>query len=193
VAALSSGKPGKETEVKLKCGPAREARALLFECGFRERTPRTFERNEVFDTAALALRGERKLLRLREYGEERILTYKGPPEAGPHKVREEIETRVADAAAMRQMLVRLGYEVVFRYEKYRAEFEMDGGMAVIDETPVGNFIELEGEPEWIDRCAGAMGFTAADYITLSYGSLYFDWCRQQGLEPGHMEFSSPGD
>lgn len=166
---------------------------MLLECGFRERTPRTFERNEVFDTATLALRAERKLLRLREYGEERTLTFKGPPEAGPHKVREEIETRVADAGAMRAMLERLGYEVVFRYEKYRAEFEMDGGMAVIDETPVGNFIELEGEAEWIDNCAEAMGFTAADYITLSYASLYLEWCARQGLEPGHMEFFSPKD
>ncbi|MBA3976184.1 MAG: adenylate cyclase [Candidatus Solibacter sp.] len=190
---MSAGKPGKETEIKLRCGPAREARTMLLGCGFRERTPRTFERNEVFDTDALALRGERKLLRLREYGEERILTYKGPPEAGPHKVREEIETRVEDAAAMRAILVRLGYEVVFRYEKYRAEYERDGGMAVVDETPVGNFIELEGEPEWIDRCAAAMGFTAADYITLSYASLYLEWCARQGVEPGHMEFASSGD
>jgi adenylate cyclase, class 2 len=108
-------------------------------------------------------------------------------------VREEIETRVVDAGAMRVMLERLGYEVVFRYEKYRAEFEMDGGMAVIDETPVGNFIELEGEAEWIDNRAEAMGFTSADYITLSYASLYLEWCARHGLEPGHMEFSSPKD
>lgn len=162
-------------------------------CGFRERTARRFERNEVYDTPGLELRAERKLLRLREYGEERTLTYKGPPEAGPHKVREEIETRVADAGAMRAVLERLGYEVVFRYEKYRAEYEIEGGVAVVDETPVGNYIELEGGAEWIDRWAAAMGYVAADYITLSYGSLYLEWCARQGVEPGHMEFSSPKD
>lgn len=191
--ASRGGKPGKETEIKLRCGPASEARARLLSCGFHEKTPRTFERNEVFDTPALTLRAERKLLRLREYGEDRILTYKGPPEAGPHKVREEIETRVADAAAMRDTLGRLGYQTVFRYEKYRAEFENEGGLALIDETPIGNFIELEGEPEWIDRFAARLGYSAGDYVTQSYGSLYLDWCSQQGLEPGHMEFSSPGD
>lgn len=187
------GKPGKETEIKLKCGPAGEARALLISCGFRERTPRTFERNEVFDTAALTLRGERKLLRLREYDEEKTLTYKGPPEAGPHKVREEIETRVADAEAMRQVLARLGYEVVFRYEKYRAEYEMEGGLAVVDETPVGNYIELEGEGEWIDRCAAAMGYAAGDYITQSYATLYVEWCKREGVAEGHMEFPKQRD
>jgi adenylate cyclase class 2 len=157
-----------------------------------ETRPRTFERNEVFDTPSLSLRKERKLIRLREYGDDRILTYKGPPEDGPHKVREEIETEVADAAAMRGVLARLGYAVVFRYEKYRAEFKYEGGLAVLDETPIGVFVELEGEAEWIDKHAARLGFSQGDYITLSYGALYFAWCSEEGVEPGHMEFS-PGE
>lgn len=191
--ASQGGKTGKETEIKLRCGPAAEARAMLLGAGFREIRPRTFERNEIFDTPALTLRQERKLLRLREYGEDRVLTYKGPPEEGPYKVREEIETRVEDAPAAREIFGQLGYEVVFRYEKYRAEFEKEGGLALIDETPIGNFIELEGEPEWIDRCAAELGCVPTSYITQSYGSLYFDWCRRQGLKPGHMEFLSRTD
>lgn len=151
-------------------------------------TPRTFERNEVFDTPALLLRHERKLLRLREYGEDRILTYKGPPEAGPHKTREEIETTVGDAAALREMFDRLGYRVVFRYEKYRAEYEKDGGLALVDETPIGVFVELEGDPDWIDSLAQRLGFLPEHYITESYGSLYLAWCKEQGVEPAHMEF-----
>jgi len=129
------------------------------------------------------------LLRLREYGELRILTFKGPPEPGPHKTREEIETSTGDAAALRELLMRLGYVVVFRYEKYRAEFARDSGLAVVDETPVGVYIELEGEPEWIDARAASLGFTPRDYITASYGALYFDWCAERGVEPSHMEFS----
>ncbi len=150
---------------------------------------RTFERNEVFDTPTLLLRQERKLLRLREYGQDRILTYKGPPEAGPHKTREEIETTVGDAAAVREMLTRLGYTVVFRYEKYRAGYEKDGGLALVDETPIGVFIELEGAPDWIDSSARRLGFLPEHYITESYGALYWAWCGEQGIEPGHMEFS----
>jgi adenylate cyclase class 2 len=66
-------------------------------------------------------------------------------------------------------------------------------VAVVDETPVGNYIELEGGAEWIDRWAAALGYGAAEYITLSYGSLYLEWCAREGVVPGHMEFSSPND
>ncbi len=172
----------------MRCGSAEEARARLQESGFRETRQRTFERNEVFDTPTLLLRQERKLLRLREYGDDRILTYKGPPEAGPHKTRVEIETAVGDAAALREMLGRLGYCVVFRYEKYRAEFEKDGGLALVDETPIGVFVELEGAPDWIDGFAQRLGFLPGHYITDSYGALYLAWCKEQAIVPGHMEF-----
>ena len=191
MAPLSAAKQGKETEIKLRCGSAGEARARLEKAGFRQTRPRTFERNEVFDTPALELRQSRKLLRLREYGEDLILTYKGPPEAGPHKTREEIETAVEDAPAMRALLVRLGYQVVFHYEKYRAEYEKGGGLALIDETPIGVFVELEGEPNWIDNEARCLDYQPADYITGSYGALYLSWCSEQGIEPGHMEFTKP--
>jgi adenylate cyclase class 2 len=187
--ALSGANQGRETEVKLRCGSAGEARALLDKGGFRETRPSAFERNEVFDTPDLALRAGRQLLRLREYGELKLLTYKGPPEPGPYKTREEIETAVGDAAALRGLLTRLGYEVVFRYEKYRAEYATQGGVALIDETPIGVFIELEGAPDWIDACAALLGFTPQHYITDSYGALYFAWCAEQGVEPAHMEFS----
>lgn len=59
---------------------------------------------------------------------------------------------------------------------------------MIDETPIGVFIELEGEPDWIDACAALLGFTPLHYITDSYGALYFAWCAEQGVEPSHMEF-----
>ncbi len=186
---LSGYKEGKETEIKLRCGSAGEARVRLQDSGFSETRERTFERNEVFDTPTLLLRKERKLLRLREYGEDRILTYKGPPEPGPHKTREEIETAVADAAAVREMLGRLGYGIVFRYEKYRAEFEKDGGLALVDETPIGVFIELEGAPDWIDASARRLGYLPENYITESYGALFLAWCKERGIEPGHMQFS----
>lgn len=125
---------------------------------------------------------------MREYGGLRILTYKGPPEPGLHKSREEIETPVADSRATRELLGRLGYEVAFRYEKYRAEFSKEGGVAVVDETPIGVFLELEGEPSWIDSRAGELGYGPEDYITASYGALYFAWCGEHGVEPSHMEF-----
>jgi len=143
----------------------------------------------VYDTPGLELRAGRKLLRLREYGGANILTFKGPPESGPHKTREEIETVVASAPETRILLDRLGYRVVFRYEKYRTEYGGDKGLALIDETPIGVFIELEGDPDWIDASAVRLGYGRPDYITDSYGGLYFAWCGARRIEPSNMEFA----
>ena len=78
---------------------------------------------------------------------------------------------------------RLGYRRVFRYEKYRTEFHQPrrAGVAMLDETPVGVFLELEGTPHWIDRTARRLGFQESDYITASYGRVYLDWCAANGM------------
>jgi adenylate cyclase class 2 len=122
---------------------------------------------------------------------EGILTYKGPALPGKHKDREELELPRLDPETARAILDRLGYQPVFRYQKFRTEFQQKGssGMATLDETPIGTFLELEGRPTWIDRSARALGFADADYITASYGRLYLEWCREQSAAPGHMLFS----
>jgi adenylate cyclase class 2 len=84
----------------------------------------------------------------------------------------------------------LGYQPSFRYEKYRTEYQRAGepGHATLDETPIGVFIELEGPPRWIDSTAKLLGFSRADYITLSYFALYSIWCGEHGATPGNMIF-----
>jgi len=62
-------------------------------------------------------------------------------------------------------------------------------MATLDETPVGNYVELEGAPAWIDRMARRMGFAERDYITASYARLYLDWCRKNRVKPSNMVFA----
>jgi adenylate cyclase class 2 len=59
---------------------------------------------------------------------------------------------------------------------------------MLDQTPIGDFLELEGSPAWIDRTACALGYSPDDYITASYGALYLARCQARGVEPGHMVF-----
>lgn len=181
---------GTEVEIKLAVASAAEGLERLRRAGFEPLHERAFEANSVLDTAGLELINTGRLLRLREFRGEALLTYKGPAEAGPHKRRREIETRVEDGGAMQALLESLGYRVVFRYEKYRTAFARarEAGHAYLDETPIGCYLELEGEPEWIDATAAELGFATADYITLSYGALYREHCRREGVEPGHMVF-----
>jgi len=182
---------GRETEIKLSVPSADSARALLTRAGFAPLHERAFESNDVFDTPDSALSRATRLLRLRSFRGESILTFKGEPEPGPHKSRREIETSAGDPAALRLILESLGYQVVFRYEKYRTTFHRaaEPGHAVLDETPIGVFLELEGPAQWIDSTAGLLGFSPPDYILLSYGTLYRDHCRQAGIPPSHMVFA----
>jgi adenylate cyclase class 2 len=182
-----------ETEIKLAVKDAESARRLLRRAGFRLAHRRAFEANTVYDTPGGELRSSKRLLRVRESAGAVLLTYKGPPKPGRHKSREELETNLTEAAAFRAILERLGFRPVFRYEKYRAEYRRPGasGVATVDETPIGTYVELEGAPRWIDSTAKQLGYAPETYITASYGSLYLEWCRQAGVEPSEMRFGRP--
>ena len=184
-----------EIEIKLKLPEnLTEIRRRLREEGFGVSKKRIHETNAVFDTPGSALRQEGKLLRLRRVGRSSILTFKGPPKPGKHKSREELETDIPDALALEKILSRLGYNPTFRYEKFRTELEQAGenGVVTLDETPIGNFLEIEGAPRWIDRTAKALEFSPREYITKSYGTLYVDYCAAHGIQPTHMLFKSRG-
>jgi adenylate cyclase class 2 len=179
-----------EIEIKLRIDSVAATRRLLRRLGFSIVKPRVFEINTIFDTASGTLRIGRKLLRLRQAGRRYTLTFKGPPQASRYKSREELESAFNDPASMRRILERLGYAPVFRYEKYRTEYASadPAGAVMLDETPIGAFLELEGGPRWIDRTARALGFSRDGYITASYGKLYLEHCRAKGVEPKNMVF-----
>lgn len=179
-----------ETEIKLAAPNAATARRLLRKAGFRVARRRVFEANTVFDTADRCLRRANLLLRVRQTPGADTFTFKGPPLPARHKTREEFEVKLSSAATCGLILQRLGYEPAFRYEKYRTEFRLAGtaGVATLDETPIGVYLELEGSPRWIDRMARRLGFREQDYITASYGGLYLAWCAARHATPGHMVF-----
>jgi adenylate cyclase class 2 len=181
----------REIEIKVAVNDAGAARRLLRHAGFRVARRRIFEANTVFDNEKFALRSASRLLRVRKAGAQVTITYKGPPEYTRHKSREELETEVANAGSITAILARLGFRAGFRYEKYRTEYRYPGasGLVTLDETPIGVYLELEGSARWIDRTAKKLGFAHDRYITDSYATLYLDWCRERGVEPGDMVFS----
>ena len=180
-----------ETEIKLAVSDAREARKRVLAAGFEVSRERVLERNIVFDTPDLALRKSSRLLRLRQAARDITLTYKGVPTTAKHKSREELEVQVADFDGMCGIICRLGFQVTFRYEKYRTEFRQPrrAGVAMLDETPLGVCLELEGTPHWIDRIARKLGFDEDAYITASYGRLFQEWRTAHQSKSTDMTFS----
>ncbi len=113
--------------------------------------------NMLYDLPGQPLRKRGELLRLRKYGSEWVLTHKAKGKLGRHKTRVENETQVADGMKMEAILRALGFAPTFRYEKFRAEWSDGKGHVVVDETPIGNFGEIEGPSRWIDRTARRSG------------------------------------
>jgi adenylate cyclase class 2 len=136
--------------------------------------PRYFEDNVLFDDAAGRMAADGCLLRLRVTPWANTVTYKGPREVVDGiKRRDELETRVEDPEALRAILARMGLAPVFRYQKYREVFEWEEVEIVVDETPIGFFMEVEGPVDGIHRAAEAMGFGPESYVAETYADLFF--------------------
>jgi adenylate cyclase, class 2 len=84
----------------------------------------------------------------------------------------------------------LGLVPAFRYEKWRTEWSDGEGHCVVDETPIGNFAELEGTPEWIDRSATRLGISDHEKLTLSYGRLFEQWRDEHHSSAEHLTFAA---
>ena len=187
-----------ETEIKLKVLNPRAVQRRLADLGFVILKRRHFERNFLFDFPDSRLRKSSSVIRLRQEGRRSLLTFKGAPHRSlDYKIRPEIETEVADGGHMREILEALGLRETFCYEKFRtihSPARRRGtptvGLVMFDETPIGNFLELEGPRRWIDEVARQLGFSRADYISASYVSLYHAKCLDEGQEPGGMVFTA---
>src|SRR5208282_1107055 len=189
-----------EVEIKFRIENLRALTRALKHAGFKQLTRSTHEINSLYDLLGQKLRKRGEMLRLRKYGETWVLTHKGKPtlahrtrkdgapEAGRHKVRVELETRVENGPQTDAILRALGFAPTFRYEKYRAEWSDGKGHVVLDETPIGNFGEVEGPPGWIDRTARALGIGRSDYITETYAPMFFAWKRRSKSTATEMTF-----
>ena len=179
-----------EIEIKFRIENLRDLNRRLRAAGFRRITPRTHEMNALYDLPGQPLRKRGELLRLRQYGKEWFLTHKSKGVAGRHKTRLELETRVTDGEMMDAILRALGYQPTFRYEKFRAEWGDGRGHVVVDETPIGNFGEIEGAPRWIDQTAKKLGIRPEHYITDTYAGLFFAWKRRTRSAVKEMTFGA---
>ena len=153
--------------------------------------PRTHEINLRFDTPDQSLTRSYQVLRLRQDQEAR-LTYKGPGELLEGiRLRREIEFSVSDFKSAQSFLEALGYQVSFMYEKYRAVYNLDDVLVMLDEMPIGYFLELEGpNPEVIISANQKLGLKWETRILDSYTAL-FDRVREScGLKFRDLNFAN---
>jgi adenylate cyclase class 2 len=175
MAKAQSHSSPQEVEIKFKVDDLKVLAKKLRSSGFKIKTKRTHEFNILFDFPDAKLRKRSEVLRIREYGKQWTVTYKGKGKAGPHKTRTELETEVSDGQQLAVIFEAIGLKPSFRYEKFRTEWTDGKGAVVVDETPIGNIAEIEGKAAWIDRMAKQLGIAKAEYSTKSYIDLFFEW------------------
>jgi adenylate cyclase class 2 len=184
-----------EIEVKLRFGDlgafARAGISLEIE------TARHFEDNWLLDSPDNHLGARAAILRVRSAAGKGAITYKEKVDEEPasqFKKRIEIETTVEDPESAVAVFERLGYRKWFRYQKYRTVYratlpDESKLQVMFDETPLGAFVELEGEEEIIARAVGLLGTPPEEYALESYIAIQAEDCRRRGIPLEDMTFA----
>jgi adenylate cyclase class IV len=122
-----------------------------------------------YDTDARSLAARDIVLRLRIYrgsdGARAELEFKGPTayEDG-YKVRDEIGSGVSDPASISQMLAGLGYLITRAIDRDIEQWEVAGASVRFERYPrMDDLVEVEGEPEAIERAIAALGIPRSAY------------------------------
>jgi adenylate cyclase class 2 len=135
---------------------------------------KTFEKNICYDDRRNSLYLKGQLLRLRKSGQENILTHKIKPEKTDRrfKVFRELEIRVDDFETTGEMLRSLGFQPQQVYEKWREAFDLGDAHLCLDEMPFGNFLEIEGTPDAIQRAADSLDLDWNKRILMNYLEIF---------------------
>ena len=157
---------------------------------------RILERNRLFDTDAHPLQSRGAALRLRSAfplgqvpptgAAVHSLTYKGPADLRDGvKSRTELETTVADAAIMLEILAALGFCERLAFDKRRETWRLDNCLVTIDELiDVGWFTEIEGpDHASVTATAARLNLTADDIVQKTYAQLIGDHRQAAALRP----------
>lgn len=145
--------------------------------------PMAREVNLLLDTEDRRLERAGSILRLRRYGAHHILTFKGPAVYhGAIKERPEREIEIEDVERMRDILSDIGLRQVAAYEKDREMWLIDEISVVLDHTPMGDFVEVEGPRERLQGVARSLGLDPSTAVKGSYLSL---WRKHRLRHPKH--------
>ena len=179
---------GMERELKFADVDHHALRERLAGLEAESQGPRRLEDNWLFDRDG-ELVDSGSLLRLRVDRSGSWLTHKGPATyEGPVKVREETETLVDNVDAMRSILESLGYHEIYRYQKYREEWLLGSIIISLDHTPIGDYVEFEGEG--CEAVARRFQLDPDHAERRNYLRLYSDYRREHPDAPEDMIFKT---
>ncbi|MGZ9234559.1 MAG: class IV adenylate cyclase [Anaerolineales bacterium] len=180
-----------ETEAKFYVQDLGRIKAQLEQLDARLIQDRLLETNIRYDLPDASLLAEGRVIRLRRDTQVR-LTYKSAGNADQGVLsREEIEFVVEDFDKAKRFLEALGYQKLVYYEKYRATYELNETLVLLDELPYGNFIEIEGKtPQVIRMVADRLKLNWDTAVAMSYHTLFERLRTRLGLPFQDLSFAN---
>ena len=172
-----------ETEVKIKIDAVEPVKQRLLEIKAELYKKRALEQDVFFDNKRKLEKSD-QLLRLRD---NILLTYKGPKTLKQMKVRQEIEVMIDNKNNLVQIFEKLGYIPSGKKEKYRESYVFGMTKICVDETPMGNFIEIEGTKKSVITAAEKLGFSKKQFIAKTYNALWDEHAGKNKIK-GDMVF-----
>lgn len=162
-----------EKEIKLKIKNLNQIKQKIKKLNAVLEKRRSFEDNVLFDFSDNSLRRKGVALRIRNQGNQAYLTFKGKKMRSKNfKIREELEIRIKDPPTLFDIFNRIGLKKVFRYQKFRTLFKISGVHVALDETPIGNFMEIEGKERDIISMVKKLGYRNKDIIKMDYVEIF---------------------
>ena len=189
---MKDSEKNQEIEAKFPVKDLRKIQELLEFHQAELLMDKSYEHNILLDTPTNELLAENARLRLRKEGSESILTYKRTRKNENNiAYREEIETRVDHFENTRLILNRLGFLTFFEYEKYRSTYRLGATTIMLDETPTGFYLEIEGpDEETIHRTASLLEIDWNQRTDKSYLQVFQEWAAENGYTGRDMLFCS---
>lgn len=179
----------REIEVKIKIDNLKELKDRILKLNPKQEG-KSFDEDVYYDYDDRRIRNADKVFRLRN---NKIVAFKGPQTGKKVMDREEIEMEV-DGDKFREIMSKLGIKPIRKKQKYRETFKFDEGEVLIDETPIGNYLEIEGPEEFIINMTKKLGFSEKDHIIKTYSQLGREYYKKKKVPfDGNMVFKDKKD
>jgi len=181
----------KEIEIKFQINDLASFERKILDLGGKT-SGEFFQKTTRFDTPNSDLKKKGLFLRVRT-GDKNTLTVKRKTKKDAiYKERDEWEVEVNDTKTVTEMLKVLGYAKLLVMEKYRKSYTFPNSpdlIVTIDRLPFGNFTEIEGNKEKIEKIIEELDLQDKGRITTTYWKLHEDFNKEHGLTEENIVFS----
>lgn len=154
-------------------------------------TGKHFESNTCFENEARSFKEQDMLLRLRKDDKNRLTVKMPPPDTDKaFKIYREMEVEVDDFDTCKAILENLGFHPHQTYEKWRETFVLGNTKLLIDTTPYGVFLEIEGLKPDISDLANRLDLKWKERILLNYLAIFEILRQEENLPFCDMTFDN---